>query len=274
MRDSLQLKLNVPQWHYSMILDKDRLAVFKEAIEKAVKPGDVVYDLGTGSGILAMIASRISKKVYAIELDPITFQYARENLKINGFDNINLIEADASEYDFREPADVIIAEMLDTALITEPQVPVLNSIIKKGLLKNGGKIIPEKVYNTAQLVISKMGHIYYDEEVVSEPVSEEIHYSTIDFYNVNDEYVSYDLEFKLNTDNIDIVNKNVHLGIRLNTYTLLDKKIIAGSTPMLNPPLVIPLAEPKIKNGSLHVKLSYKMGGDLDSINVKSYIPK
>ena len=69
----MKLKLSVPQWHYSMLLDRDRVAVFKEAIEKTVKPNDVVYDLGTGSGILAMIASRITKKVYAVELDPITY---------------------------------------------------------------------------------------------------------------------------------------------------------------------------------------------------------
>jgi predicted RNA methylase len=267
----MKLKLSVPQWHYSMLLDRDRVAVFKEAIEKTVKSNDVVYDLGTGSGILAMIASRITKKVYAVELDPITYEYAKENIKINNFENINLIEADASEYNFKEPADVIIAEMLDTALITEPQVPVLNSILKKGLLKEGGKIIPERAHNTAQIVIAKMGHIYYDEEVISEPISEEIHYSTVDFYKINDEEVSYNLKFNLNIKNKDIDDiKNIHLGVRLNTYTELNKKIIAGSTPMLNPPLIIPIENPTINDGMLNIKLSYKMGGDLESIKVKS----
>ena len=263
----MKLKLSVPQWHYSMLLDRDRVAVFKEAIEKTVKPNDVVYDLGTGSGILAMIASRITKKVYAVELDPITYEYAKENIKINNFENINLVEADASEYDFKEPADVIIAEMLDTALITEPQVPVLNSILKKGLLKEGGKIIPERAHNTAQIVIAKMGHIYYDEEVVSEPISEEIHYSTVDFYKINDEEVSYNLKFNINEDIKNI--ENISLGVRLNTYTELNEKIIAGSTPMLNPPLIIPIENPIIKEGMLNIKLSYKMGGDLESIKVK-----
>ena len=48
-----------------------------------------------------------------------------------------------------------------------------------------------------------------------------------------------------------------------------DKKIIAGSTPMLNPPLIIPIKNPIIDNGILNVKLSYKMGGDLESIKIK-----
>ncbi|HIP16527.1 MAG TPA: hypothetical protein EYG77_04920, partial [Methanothermococcus okinawensis] len=88
----MMLKLNVPQWHYSMLQDRERLGIFKWAIEKSVKPGDIFYDVGTGSGILAMIAARIVRKVYAIELDPITYQYALENIRINGFKNIELIE--------------------------------------------------------------------------------------------------------------------------------------------------------------------------------------
>lgn len=264
----MKLKLSVPQWHYSMLLDTDRVAVFKEAIEQTVKDNDIVYDLGTGSGILAMVASQKAKKVYAVELDPITCMYAKENLKINDYENIKkieLIEEDASEYNFKEQADVIIAELLDTALITEPQVPVLNSIIKKGYLKENGKIIPEKVYNTAQIVIAKMGHIYYDEEVISKSVSEEILYDTIDFYKINKEEVSYNLKFKID----DNYKEGTNLGIRLNTYTELTNKIMSGSSPMLNPPLVIPIENPVIKDNILNIILSYKMGGDLDSIKVK-----
>lgn len=72
------------------------------------------------------------QKVYAIELDPFTYDYAKENIKVNGFNNIEIIEGDASTYNFKEKADVVIAELLDTALIIEPQVKVMNSIIERG----------------------------------------------------------------------------------------------------------------------------------------------
>ncbi len=269
----MNLKLTVPQWHYSMLLDNDRVAVFKEAINEAIKENDIVYDIGCGSGILGMIASQKAKKVYSIELDPITYMYCKENLKINkdykSLNKIKLIEGDASEYNFPEKADLIIAELLDTALITEPQVPVLNKLLKKGYLKENGKIIPEKAHNSAQIVVSKMGHIYYDEEITSKEISNEIIYSTIDFYKVNKEEVSYNLEFNLN-ENINKNNlENKLLGIRLNTYTQLTKNIIAGATPMLNPPLVIPINNPKINGNKLTLTLSYKMGGDLESIKIK-----
>jgi len=257
------LKLNVPQWHYSMLQDRERLGVFKWAIERSVKPDDVLYDVGTGSGILAMIAARIVRKVYAIELDPITFQYALENIRTNRFKNIELIEGDAREYIPEEEVDVVVAEMLDTALITEPQVPVMNAILKKGILKEGGRIIPQRVYNTAQVVVSRMDHIYYDEEVTSQPLSREILYSVVDFNRINREEVSYYLEFKVSGDVEDC-----KIGIRLNTYTQLIGDTVAGSTPMLNPPLIIPVENPRIEDNILKVKLSYKMGGDLESIKV------
>ena len=272
----MRLKLNVPQWHYSMLLDRERVAIFKRAIEKTVKPGHIVYDVGTGSGILAMIAAKIAKKVYAIELDPITYQYAMENIKFNKFNNITLIEGDAIEYNIQDNVDVIIAEMLDTALITEPQIPVINTLLKKGILKEKGRIIPEKVYNTAQVVISRMNHIYYDEGVISKPLSKEILYSTVDFYRINKKDVSYNLEFNLSSmENImnKVSNKCEYhsnlLGIRLNTYTVLTEDSIAGSTPMLNPPLIIPINNPRIEDNILKVKLSYRMGGDLESIIIK-----
>ncbi|ACV24833.1 50S ribosomal protein L11 methyltransferase [Methanocaldococcus fervens] len=257
----MKLKLKVPQWHYSLLTDYERLAIFKNAIESVVDKDDIVFDLGTGSGILAMIAARKAKKVYAIELDPFTYDYAKENVKINGFDNIEVIEGDASEYNFKEKADVVIAELLDTALITEPQVKVINSIIKRGFLKENARIIPAKTISTIQLVEARMNHIYYDEDVKSEEVSEEVIYEEVDFYKINPIEVSYKIEL-----NVEKSCKN--LGIKLRTYTILDDEHVAGQTPMLNPPLVIPLNKNADK-GKVKINLSYKRGGDLESIKVK-----
>ena len=259
----MKLKLKVPQWHYSLLTDYERLAIFKGAIENAVDEGDVVFDLGTGSAILAMIAAKKAKKVYAIELDPFTYDYAKENIKVNGFSNIEIIEGDASTYNFKEKADVIIAELLDTALITEPQVRVINSIIKRGFLKEDAKIIPAKAISTIQLVEAKLNHIYYDEDIKSEEVSEEVIYEEVDFYKINPIEVSYSIELELE-------KSCENLGIKLRTYTILDDKHIAGQTPMLNPPLVIPLNK-KVDKGRVRINLSYRRGGDLESIKVKTW---
>jgi predicted RNA methylase len=47
----------------------------------------------------------------------------------------------------------------------------------------------------------------------------------------------------------------------------LDDKYVAGQTPMLNPPLVIPLNK-KVDKGRVRIDLSYRRGGDLESIKV------
>ncbi|WNQ13441.1 50S ribosomal protein L11 methyltransferase [Paenibacillus aurantius] len=57
-------------------------------IEKVVRPGDEVIDVGTGSGILAIAAAKLgAKHVLALDLDPVAVSSAEENTKLNGLEN-------------------------------------------------------------------------------------------------------------------------------------------------------------------------------------------
>ncbi|MHA1722720.1 MAG: HemK2/MTQ2 family protein methyltransferase [Candidatus Baldrarchaeia archaeon] len=57
-----------------------------------VEKGDFVLDLGTGCGILGIIAAKKAKKVVAIDISPIAVKCAKYNVKINGLaKNINII---------------------------------------------------------------------------------------------------------------------------------------------------------------------------------------
>jgi len=56
-----------------------------EALEKHVKPGMAVLDLGAGSGILSMAASRLgASSVLALDVDPIAVKAARRNIRAAG----------------------------------------------------------------------------------------------------------------------------------------------------------------------------------------------
>src|SRR5690554_2568385 len=50
--------------HEKMLADRVCVDTYADAIRKAVKPGDIVIDLGTGSGVLAMLAAQQGAKVY------------------------------------------------------------------------------------------------------------------------------------------------------------------------------------------------------------------
>lgn len=54
------------------------------ALERWVRAGDRVLDVGTGSGILAIAAARLgARQVSGVDLDPVAVQVARENVQLN-----------------------------------------------------------------------------------------------------------------------------------------------------------------------------------------------
>jgi len=59
-------------------------------------------------------------------------------------------------------------------------------------------------------------------------------------------------------------------GVKITTFTLITEDIICGPTPMLNPPLIIPVEKSKVNKGNiLQLDLNYVMGGGLESVNAR-----
>ena len=90
-----------------------------QALEKVVKDGDSVVDVGTGSGVLSVGAALLgARQVHALDLDLVAVNAARENVELNKVDHLvevfhgNLLDT------VKEPADVVVANILAEIIMT------------------------------------------------------------------------------------------------------------------------------------------------------------
>ena len=129
----------------SLLSHKSRIHKFSQVIERLIQPNDIVFDLGTGSGILAILAAQQGAQVTAIDANIESIKYARQAAKANGvLENIKFIHSHFYDFKPHEKADVILCEMLSSIMLIEQQVPASQYAVNH-LLKAEGKIIPQEV---------------------------------------------------------------------------------------------------------------------------------
>ena len=127
----------------SLLSHRSRLSKFQRALQKAVQPESRVVDIGTGTGILALIAARAgAKSVTAVEVNGKSLNYARKAAQINGLSQrVSFVESHFEDYVPEEQADIVICEMLSSMLLIEQQVPACAHAARR-ILKPGGIILP------------------------------------------------------------------------------------------------------------------------------------
>jgi predicted RNA methylase len=128
-----------------LLSHKSRIHKFSLAIEKLIQPDNIVFDLGTGSGILAILAAQQGAQVTAIDANVESIKYAKRAAETNGvLENIKFIHSHFYDFKPHEKADVILCEMLSSVMLIEQQVPASQYAVNH-LLKTDGKIIPQEV---------------------------------------------------------------------------------------------------------------------------------
>ena len=196
-----------------------------------------------------------------MELNP-TIIKSTENY-LENFKNVSFIKGDARKLKFPQKADFILCEMLDTALIDEEQVPVINSLLK--YLKKEGQIIPYGIINGVEPAYTKTEHICYQENEKPQcDILGPLHiYSQYQFGKYINPQADFKLKLKINTDGL-------LSSVKITTFTLITPEIICGPTPMMNPPLIIPIEKLKVKKGdTVKIDISYQMGGGLNTIKTR-----
>lgn len=142
-----RLTESVHSWHLPMLADLARNDAFEAAINRAVRPDDVVLDIGTGTGLLAMMAARAgARHVYACEKLPDLAELAMEIIARNGLaDRITVIARDSTDLaigdEMPERASLLVTETFDSLLIGEGALTSIDHA-RTHLLTENARIIP------------------------------------------------------------------------------------------------------------------------------------
>ena len=131
-----------PVEHARMLHDDRRTRDYLAAIAAAVRPDDVVLDIGTGSGVLAVAAARAgARRVYAVEASDIADVAERVFARNGVADRVTLIRGWSRHVELPEPADVLVAEVIGNEPFEEE---ILETTLdaRRRLLKPGALLIP------------------------------------------------------------------------------------------------------------------------------------
>jgi predicted RNA methylase len=131
-----------PVEHARMLHDDRRTNDYIAALRAAVRPDDIVLDIGTGSGVLAIAAARAgARHVYAVEASDIA-DVAERVFVANGMqERVTLIRGWSRDIELPEPADLLVAEVIGNEPFEEE---ILETTLdaRRRLLKPHARLIP------------------------------------------------------------------------------------------------------------------------------------
>lgn len=90
-------------------------------LDKIVRPGSKVLDVGTGSGILTLAAAKLgAASVLALDIDPIAIKVAKANIKANGLQKIAKVKRQSISPGDRLDAgfDIVVANLYTKVILS------------------------------------------------------------------------------------------------------------------------------------------------------------
>ncbi len=131
-------------FHRMLLDDEVRCDSYRRALRAIIRPGDLVLDLGTGSGIMAFFACQAgARHVYAVDSSDF-IHFARQLARENGLEEqITFIQEDIRKLQLDRQVDVIVSELITKIAIGE-RMEELTARCRR-FLKPGGRIVPQNV---------------------------------------------------------------------------------------------------------------------------------
>ena len=141
------------------------------AIEKYCRPGDVIIDLGCGSGILSIGALRCGvDRALAFDIDPDALASAQRNLELNQLsDDIELVQGSLQEAQQLCPPDgvpILVANILASVLLELLQQDLGQLVMAQGVMILSGILEDQlaEVLQVAEQKTLKLLEVYSDDD--------------------------------------------------------------------------------------------------------------
>ncbi len=137
----------VPAWHVPMMNDGARNEAYFAALRAAVGPTTRVLEIGTGSGLLAMMAASLgAARVTSCEAEPLIAATAEQVIAANGLAQAIAVVAKRSDQlsvgaELPERADLLVTETFSSELLGENAIASIEDA-KRRLLAPGARVIP------------------------------------------------------------------------------------------------------------------------------------
>ena len=112
-----------------------------QLLERYVKEDDIVIDIGSGTGILGIVAAKLkSKRVIGVDIDPIAIKVAKENILINNVEDIFEIREGHLFDQIKEKGDIVVANIV-TDVILDLIKDIRRNLNEQGILIASGIIL-------------------------------------------------------------------------------------------------------------------------------------
>ncbi len=132
-----------------------------QALEKLIEKDSIVFDVGCGSGILAIAAAKLgAKKAIGVDLDPVAVESAIENVKFNKLDNIEILEGNLIDV-IDGKADIVVANIIAEVIC------ILTQDVSR-VIKQGGYFVTSGIiHDRVDMVVEKLNECGFEVEKIN-----------------------------------------------------------------------------------------------------------
>ena len=144
-----------PTWHFAMLNDRDRNMALEQAIAQLDIRGKLVFEIGTGCGLIALLFAKHGARVFTCEMNRNMAGIARTVIDQSGLgEHIELFAANSREVVqaglLPGPPDLVFTETLDCGVVGEGLFAIACDI--RQVAGPETRVIPERIRQFGMLV--------------------------------------------------------------------------------------------------------------------------